>query len=166
MALSDRPLNVARMLVVETAAATLSEGQLQMPFSQLARGKALAPRILGVKFSMAPSGHALADAVNLDRLVLSTRQGLTVVPNLDNPGTIASLLIASKTTTDGVAVVQHGDDWNFTPHGLLVPAITLSLYIQGAGTSILAGRAMITYIVDEIEADELLAALSVFGALV
>lgn len=166
---AEGPLSILRGRIIESAANTLTEEAINTPVDPRVRVGLLVRQIYFSRDSGPDVDIPAADTqvAFTGRLVLSTRQGLTTIPALEDPGVIAaqnvSGMIGSQTADGGVTVQwdTSGNHWDYSPGGLLVVTQQLSLYAQGANlAAALGGSMMLLYQLVEVEAEDLAAALS------
>jgi len=164
----DVPLALLRSAVTESAVDTLTEFAFNTPVSA---ARKLAMRLWRVWFEPVypdPSDPGTDTILQRTQQIrLSTRQGLTVIPRIDDSGFIAAyrcqVVTAGLAAGAGinVSMVVSGDFWDFTPGGLLVATQQLSLYAQGAQeTTVKTGRVMIGYTLEELDPENFFAIVS------
>ena len=165
-------LAIQRASVLESAANTLTETQIQTPVSATARMIMRVWRIVfGIGVGALPGTFPTADAkaVVTTAVVLSTRQGAATIPPIAQGGTIAAashIFIQGSAPGDaGVAMTQLFTNlvWEF-PGGIGLADSTLGFYILSvgmAGPSL--GEINIYYTMEVVSTDEFLAIASILS---
>jgi len=170
-------LIVLRGEVVEAVAGTLVEQEVNTPVDQnLLLAMNIHKIVLEISAPTPNAAAPVADAAYMTpaAIAVSTRQGLAVIPNWGDSGTIARNRIYWSERSQAGDTGNGLTGWNgemvqFTdyPNGLLVADRTLSVYVIGSALhgSTMAGRFAIFYTMKKVAAVEYMAALSVVAAL-
>jgi len=165
-------LGIQRASVLESAANTLTEFQIQTPVSATARMIMRVWRIVfGIAVGALPATFPAADAkaVITTSAVLSTRQGATLMPPISQGGTIAAashIFIQGSAPGDtGVAMTEVFTNlvWEY-PGGIGLADSTLGFYILSVGmASPSLAEINIYYTMEVVSTDEFLAIASVLS---
>ncbi|KKL06481.1 hypothetical protein LCGC14_2595590 [marine sediment metagenome] len=165
-------LAIQRAVVLESAANTLTEQQIQTPVSATARMIMRVWRIVfGITVGALPSTFPAADAKEIvsSSIVLSTRQGETTLPAIEQGGTLAAashIFIQGSAPADaGIAMTQNFINlvWEY-PGGIGLADSTLSMYIQSVGMAGASGaQILIYYTMEVVSTDEFLAIASILS---
>ena len=164
------PLSIIRSTIVESAANTLTSIDIETPVSPRLQVGMLLKRV-AFEMSAVEVSFPAADASTqaTGRATLSTKQGETDLPRLDDDGTLAVVttnIVAGSAPADaGVALSTfiYGDQWDYGEEGLLVVTSTLTLYILSSNNKaglVSTVRMQLGYHLVEITDTELIAALS------
>ena len=165
-------LGIQRASVMESAANTLTEVEIQTPVSATARMIMRVWRVVfGIAVGALPSTFPAADAKEVITTsgVLTTRQGEVALPPISQGGTIAA---ASHIFTQGSAPADAGVAmtelfanlvWEF-PGGIGLADSTLSMYILSFGMAGPSSVAInIYYTMEVVSTDEFLAIASILS---